>query len=910
MLAGALLAVIPAWSPAGAQNRLSPIAIAVVTEAVGDPSEPVAVTLDGSYSFDPNPGGSIIRYDWEILTEAYSWLPIAQNSKQSPTAMVELPSQKMADRYGYEMEFKLTVTAAGSPRTRASDSDVVTFAINRTPVALVDVSAAVLRRNPPDISDYDDNRDGQIDENAERYDIEGVIDGPGENGNAANEWDIKEGSLLVIDGSRSYDPDGPLSDSGFYWERFYASNEASVAASLPATTEGKRILSTDEDPDSPGSERSETVGLLYGQRGQEASPFYVYYRLTVTDERGAAASYVVKIVIRDRVAEPTVEIDPPRAEPASAVQPAGEDRYVVSLEAARAGVSLTARARGDSREEDDDLLHAWSGPGVVPSEANRPGNRSEARFIAPSDVAEGDEYTVTVTATDPAGHGVTASVVLVVADNIPPTVDVPESAEVEDGPHGGEDGVLRLRGIAFDPDGDPLMLQWKQVRDTRGNPIRPNTKPRLVLTGADKETVAVSLPQLENVQSVKAYIEFKATDIWGVSATGRITLTIKDGDTDTFEADAGPDQIAAPGALVRLDARYSHSPASHNADYSPIYEWKYTGITTDPPTQHRSPITATEAIQGFTAGEWLPHPDGRYHETAGGRLQLVDRALPYFFAPEIDEFNSVKLSFLLTFHDGTDIGTDTATITVVGHFYSGAIDSPDYCPNRSLGGPTTYAFDSDKDGIADICVLDTTRRAAIARQNALESLAALYPEQFMTALHGPPDNLTTADIDESESDVSACSDAPTDLGDTEDQLDADVCGQALADESPQRLASPPPLPIDPVKAPQFYSGIINSHNFCAIRSLGGPTTYAFDSDGDGIADVCALPYTRREAAARQNALHQAFASHPQYPAALAAACAALGTLEFGDHADDLDRDLCHPDQSQLKGQPLPTPASP
>ena len=173
MLAGALLAVIPAWSSAGAQDRLSPIAIAVVTEAVGDPSEPVAVTLDGSYSFDPNPGGSIIRYDWEVLTEAYSWLPIAQHTKQSPTAMVELPSQKMADRYGYEMEFKLTVTAAGSPRTRASDSDVATFAINRTPVALVDVSAAVLRRNPPDISDYDDNRDGQIDENAERYDIKG-----------------------------------------------------------------------------------------------------------------------------------------------------------------------------------------------------------------------------------------------------------------------------------------------------------------------------------------------------------------------------------------------------------------------------------------------------------------------------------------------------------------------------------------------------------------------------------------------------------------------------------------------------------------------------------------------------------------------------------------------------------------
>ena len=26
-------------------------------------------------------------------------------------------------------------------------------------------------------------------------------------------------------------------------------------------------------------------------------------------------------------------------------------------------------------------------------------------------------------------------------------------------------------------------------------------------------------------------------------------------------------------------------------------------------------------------------------------------------------------------------------------------------------------------------------------------------------------------------------------------------------------------------------------------SLGGPTTYPFDSNGDGAADVCSLPYT-------------------------------------------------------------------
>ncbi|MYB11439.1 MAG: hypothetical protein F4Y28_15895 [Acidimicrobiia bacterium] len=75
---------------------------------------------------------------------------------------------------------------------------------------------------------------------------------------------------------------------------------------------------------------------------------------------------------------------------------------------------------------------------------------------------------------------------------------------------------------------------------------------------------------------------------------------------------------------------------------------------------------------------------------------------------------------------------------------------------------------------------------------------------------------------------------------------------------------------------------------------GGPVTYPFDVNGDGVADICSLPYTRREAIARQNALEKAFSDHPQFEAALALACAALGTLDFGDHPDDLAVDSCNP----------------
>ena len=66
-------------------------------------------------------------------------------------------------------------------------------------------------------------------------------------------------------------------------------------------------------------------------------------------------------------------------------------------------------------------------------------------------------------------------------------------------------------------------------------------------------------------------------------------------------------------------------------------------------------------------------------------------------------------------------------------FYSGVITGPDFCVNRSLGGPVTYPVDSDHDGVADVCSLPRTRRAAVARQLAMERLAAEFPDRF-TAL--------------------------------------------------------------------------------------------------------------------------------------------------------------------------------
>ena len=295
---------------------------------------------------------------------------------------------------------------------------------------------------------------------------------------------------------------------------------------------------------------------------------------------------------------------------------------------------------------------------------------------------------------------------------------------------------------------------------------------------------------------------------------------------------------------------------------------------------------------------------GQYHPTAGGLLKNAGqaypysargRAFPYFDAPRLSHFHNVQFSFRLTVTvDNSDEPptSDSITVSVVSAFYTGNIDGPGFCTGASLGGPTTYAYDSDGDGVSDTCSLNTTRRATVAIQNALETLAALNPETFSEYLHG-----TTA-VDVSGTDVpGTCRRAPRTLGDTPAQLLADSCGTGQI--------SSPPAPVDPAVADVFFSGVITGPNYCTNLSLGGATTYAFDSDDDGIADVCSLPYTKREAVARQHALAM-FQSDDQYEDALKAACTALGTTNFGDNARDLARDECERPARPTLGTPIPT----
>ncbi len=190
-------------------------------------------------------------------------------------------------------------------------------------------------------------------------------------------------------------------------------------------------------------------------------------------------------------------------------------------------------------------------------------------------------------------------------------------------------------------------------------------------------------------------------------------------------------------------------------------------------------------------------------------------------------------------------------------YYTGPVNSPSFCAEFSLGGARLFALDSNGDGVADICSLPYTRREAIARQNAVITLANRYPALYRRLVN------------------AECANQPG--------------NEACGGDSLAAPGFPPPNDGGP-----YYSGTITGPSWCANRSLGGPTTYPLDSDGDGVADVCSLPYTRREAIARQKAGDTLAATHrDEYRSILAEECRRLGRGNYGDSVADLNNDICN-----------------
>ncbi|WP_420639603.1 REJ domain-containing protein [Candidatus Poriferisocius sp.] len=871
-------------------------------------------TLNGGNSFDPDDddhSNPQLTYKWEVVTDAYSWLELS--GRTTTTATFTVPSAALAARYGLSIDFRLTVTDDED----VSASAEVTFNLNQTPTADISVSA--------NLEDEDSTETG-----VDRYTVDAVIDGPGENGNADNEWDIREGALLVLDGSGSSDANGRV--ASYAWSRLYVTNTASTYG-LPAESGSGPTHSTD---DANTAETVETLDNLPADDSPD-SPYYAYYTLTVTDNAQPASESqpaVVKLVIHDQPATPEVKLVASTDADGSLQEstfPSDTPRWIASP-----GTTITLDASGTTDADDPSggpttiTNYAWTGAKQDSTTA------TTATLKVDDDAEDGTVLTVSVAATDSSGLTGTASIEFLVVDgnNRPRANTGSDDVTTPDGALGGDKdannnptGRITFRGIGFDEDqsASSLIYAWAEL-GSDGKPVDPDDAV-LELEGASTDTVSFAVPEIgkDAADNKPVTLSFTVADQYGVAATDTVTVTIEATDANPV-ADAGPDVVVPAGDFVRLNGAGSADP--DKGDSIAYYEWELTDISTSPSTTEVLKSVADKVrddVEDFLEASLPATTDDDYPI---GFLTGANTAYPYFDAPKVASgIAAIHLTFTLTVQDGrmsaANEDKDTVVITVDSGFYWPPITGPNFCTNVSLGGPRTYAFDSNGDGRADTCSLRTTRRATVARQNALYTLVALDStievdgldasenpaeshasfEDLVVGRDGvdadtstDPDTPAVASVD------GTCKSAPKNLGDSEADLAADACETG-------NVSDPPP-PVDPAKAAEFFSGTITGPDYCTNLSLGGPRTYAFDSDGDGVGDVCSLPYTRREAVARQNALEM-MDKHPQYASALASACAALGSTDFGDGEAALAKDECNPDVAQpaLGGPLVPAPTS-
>ena len=320
------------------------------------------------------------------------------------------------------------------------------------------------------------------------------------------------------------------------------------------------------------------------------------------------------------------------------------------------------------------------------------------------------------------------------------------------------------------------------------------------------------------------------------------------------EEGTGPDQlpdgfvsVTAGGKLLGRDSAYPWFDAPEFAGFNDIKlrfrlnarDSKGTDISGGTDNARDGSLTSTiDSLSEVVLGVDLDGDGNIENQDVAGNIKEADLGL------DLDGNGDARgtiASLATTNIDETDVSAvdeDEVIVTVSRRYFTGNVPGPDFCTNQSLGGPSTFPFDQDGDGVADVCSLNTTRRATVARQNALENLAGVFPWQFRAAV-----------LAECEDPVFKSTDWIL-LGDSQDDLDNDACETTLV--------SPPPAPVDPAIADVFFSGVITSQDFCTNHSLGGARTYANDIDGDGVADQCSLSTTRREAVARQRALNERF----------------------------------------------------
>ena len=940
----ALVASLLVWAAPSsqAQANLSPIADAG-TDAHVLPE--ATVNLNGSGSFDPDDATCTnCSYKWEVQTGPYDWIAITNDTQQGDGTdggpSFSVPSQAFVDKVSdsdpqkYEIVVQLTMTDSRG----VTDSDTVTYSINQRPVADIQLFAGLRDRDVVDA-------EATV---AERYSISAVIDGPGENGNRDNEWDIMEGALVILDGTGSTDPDGRSGvPASYQWEQVtlqpstataanYAASQTNFAADQPRLVVGAVVNNSGADNQSP-SVADVAVGAtgLLPSFATAGTTNTVYYRLNVcdidaTDDDatcdGSTGSAVIKIVVNDSSIAPTVEIEADLSTASAGRDDAKPQETVGAitgvenqfLVAAGSTVELTANVtdRDQAGYMAASLLatpprprptyttahtYVWSGANAGATD------RSVATVRVPRDAEDGDTIDVMLTVTDSSRASAQVSIQLLVGTNTKPTAGGVQTngtgiptvigrSSYTDGIQNRKDGAtVTLRGVGNDADGDPLIHAWvlRETPDDFGTLM--NTA--LPLFGAAAQALQAATDDAGRAAArLQIGQALEPLGLGDLEEPEKPLFELNGAFTDTVSFDVPELKVGeTKGTLLIFTVIDSKGVSDSQLVYIEITGDDDVPIADAGDDQQVDP-EAFVRLNGSASsdpdvGDSVDH---RWAYTGATMDPAPDERSP-LSADEIDELDG----WILT-KDATAAGGFTYIVNAAGVL----TDDSDKLQSTSSAYP--YFDAPDLSGFNNLklnfrlAVFDDAAARDVDGDGATTTsdVTSLNETTLDMDLNGDGDKLDTSvtTVDEAQFGLDLNNNRAID-----NELDI---GTETVNEAAIRAFDTDTVTITVVN--RYFSGNVTGPDFCVGPSLGGPSTYPFDSDGDGVADTCSLNTTRRATVARQNALETLANLNPiEFRDAVNAECNAPGfkQRDFGDDPADLETDVCE------TGRVTPPPAA-
>ena len=315
--------------------------------------------------------------------------------------------------------------------------------------------------------------------------------------NAGPDQVVQEQTLVQLDGSGSFHPDGH--QIFFFWTQ---TKGPAVALDDPQSPRPRFLA--------PDVNNNETIE----------------FRLRVSDAFGEDDNDEVKVTV---VA--TQNNRPPDAN-------AGPDQTVTS------GSVVTLNGTGSSDPDGDVITFAWQqiqGPDVGLNDPNSP----TPSFTAPP-VAGPTNLVFRLVVADPHGLSDADTVTVTVHSN---PVNRPPQANAGPDQSVSERATVTLNGTgSFDPDGDAITFFWQQ---TQG--------PGVALNDPASPTPSFTAPEVESATPLVFLLN--VTDPHGASSSDSVTITVQNIHINNPPtADAGPDQTATEGLRVTLDGTDSFDP--------------------------------------------------------------------------------------------------------------------------------------------------------------------------------------------------------------------------------------------------------------------------------------------------------------------------------------------------------------